>query len=345
MNAIAKILVPLDGSENAERIGNWVTGLAATLSADVSLVSVIDQDKIKLPNSTAEHGHPIPGAAGHFDRPGIENSSLFTGDTGMVGGAYGSAVSHAPAFGSQILDQVMAEASEYLARRANQMNLTQVRTETKTLVGDPAEEIVRYAREINADLIAMATHRGSSIARGVLGSVTDRVLHSAGIPVLAVHPLKLAESDGASAPPDTILVPLDGSERSASVVDLALNVATASEAEVVFTRVVNTQNFGFSQSDASFFNMTAGSSVHRHETEAYLEAFTEAALSVGVRARHVVLVGSAAVRLIEEVMSLPNPLIVMSTRGNSGIKRWVFGSVADKVVRSSGVPVIVMPPK
>ena len=80
---ISKILVPLDGSENAEKIGGWVSGLAQPLDAEVALVTIVDPDKIELPRSTAEHGHPIPGRPGQYDKPGIENAPM-AGSPSMV---------------------------------------------------------------------------------------------------------------------------------------------------------------------------------------------------------------------------------------------------------------------
>lgn len=53
--------------------------------------------------------------------------------------------------------------------------------------GRPAEEIISYARDIRADLIAMCTHGRSGIARWAYGSVADRVLHGAECPVLLVR--------------------------------------------------------------------------------------------------------------------------------------------------------------
>jgi nucleotide-binding universal stress UspA family protein len=345
---IKKILVPLDGSENAEKIGGWIAGLAEPLGAEVALVTVVDPDKIELPESTAEHGHPIPGRPGQYDRPGIERTGAM-GATGMVGGmaitpGHGGGVEHAPAFGTQILDSVMEQASQYLEREADRMNAAGVKSSFKALMGDPSEVIVDHAREIKADLIAMATHRGSGLARGILGSVTDRVLRSAGMPVMAVHPESLNAFSGTNGHPQTVLVPLDGSERSASIVDLALDIAKAVSAEVVFFRVVQYPYYGVTAIDASYYHTDYGISFQRQEAEAYLEPFKEKAKAMGLKARSLVVTGSPASRLLDEAKSLNRPLIVMSTRGASGIKRWVLGSVADKVVRSSGLPVLVVPP-
>lgn len=347
--SIKKILVPLDGSENAEKIGGWVAGLALPLGAEVVLVTIVNPDKIELPRSTAEHGHPIPGRAGQYDRPGIESTGALSGASGMVGGAtttpgHGGGVEHAPGFGTQVLDSVMEQASSYVEREADQMNAAGVKSSFKAVMGDPAEEIVNYAQKIDADLIAIATHRGSGIARGVLGSVTDRVIRTAGMPVMAVHPESLTAFSGSKGQPETVVVPLDGSDRSAGVVDLALEIAKAIGSEVVFFRVVQYPYYGVTAIDASYFDTGYAISQQRVDADAYLLQFKDRAEAMGLEARSVVVTGSPASRLLEEVKSLNRPLIVMSTRGESGIKRWVLGSVADKVIRSSGLPVMVVPP-
>jgi nucleotide-binding universal stress UspA family protein len=54
-------------------------------------------------------------------------------------------------------------------------------------MGDAAEEILRAAEEIKADLIAMSTHGRSGLRRLAFGSITDKVLRGAGVPVLTVR--------------------------------------------------------------------------------------------------------------------------------------------------------------
>ncbi len=346
--SIKKILVPLDGSENAERIGGWVAGLAVPLEAEVVLVTIVDPDKIQLPDSTAEHGHPIPGRPGQYDRPGIESTGALSGATGIVGGAtttpgHGGGVEHAPGFGTQILDSVMAQAKGYVEREADRMDAAGVKASAEAIMGDPAEQIVDYAEKIDADMIAMSTHRGSGLARGILGSVTDRVIRSSSVPVMAVHPENLSAFGGSLGQPETIVVPLDGSDRSASVAGLATDIALATGAEIVFFRVVQYPYYGVTAVDAAYFDTGYAVSQQRVEADEYLRSFADEAEKKGVSAKSVVVTGSPAGRLLEEAQSLSRPLIIMSTRGESGIRRWVLGSVTDKVVRSSGLPVLVVP--
>ncbi len=347
--AIKKILVPLDGSEHAEKIGGWLTGIARPLKAEVALVTVVDPDKIELPESTAEHGHPIPGRPGPHDRPGVETTGALAGASGIVGGAtttpgHGGGVEHSPAFGTQILDRVLQQAASYIERESDMLVAAGVASSHKALMGDPAEEIVRHAEEIGADLVAMATHRGSALARGVLGSVTDRVLHSTGIPVMAVHPEQIGAFSGDKAQPESVLVPLDGSKRSTGAIDIAMELAKAAGAEIVFMRVVRYPYYGMAGADAFVHSSEYGFSFQRREAEEALQEFVKKAGSAGLAARAVVGTGSPAGAILSQAESMSRPLIVMSTRGESGIKRWMLGSVTDKVVRSAGLPVVVVPP-
>jgi nucleotide-binding universal stress UspA family protein len=87
-----------------------------------------------------------------------------------------------------------------------------------------------------------------------------------------------------------------------------------------------------------------GAPAARDEIFRYLDKFVETAKSHGVTAHARALFGGPASRIIEESGAVEGALIVMSTRGASGFARWALGSIADKVVRSSGHPVLVVPP-
>jgi nucleotide-binding universal stress UspA family protein len=64
----------------------------------------------------------------------------------------------------------------------------------------------------------------------------------------------------------------------------------------------------------------------------------------GTPAKWKVLWGDAATEIVELARSTENNMVAMCTHGRSGVGRWVLGSVTDKVVRSSGDPVLVVRP-
>ena len=77
--------------------------------------------------------------------------------------------------------------------------------------GSPAEDIVGVADNQDCDLIAMSTHGRSALARGVLGSVTDKVVHSTNIPVLTMTYERAETYHDPKSALTRVLVPLDGS--------------------------------------------------------------------------------------------------------------------------------------
>jgi len=63
--------------------------------------------------------------------------------------------------------------------------------ETKVMIGEPAEEIVKFADEQGIDMIVMATHGRKGLDRTLMGSVADHVIKNATVPVLTVNPFRL----------------------------------------------------------------------------------------------------------------------------------------------------------
>ena len=76
---------------------------------------------------------------------------------------------------------------KYLDRIADKLKARNIKVNTIVKVGHAAEEIIKTAHEINADLIAMSTHGRSGLGRWAMGSITDKVLHESNIPILTVR--------------------------------------------------------------------------------------------------------------------------------------------------------------
>lgn len=80
-----------------------------------------------------------------------------------------------------------AAAKDYLDQVVNRIKLDGVKVRRQVVTGKPAESLADYATHNNADLIIIATHGRSGVSRWVWGSVADRILHSACVPVLMVR--------------------------------------------------------------------------------------------------------------------------------------------------------------
>jgi nucleotide-binding universal stress UspA family protein len=333
----SKILLPLDGSTNAEKISDWSEGLARSFDASITLLMVVDPEKVPRedfgsgPDRPVRRATPMDQPAGVSEKSGgiaIVDGVSMAGEGVRRTGSYG--------VGTQVVERATQDADKYVAGVASEFLSKGFSVNAMTTVGTPEVEILRIADEEDIELISMATHRGSSIARGILGSVTDRVLRSSIVPVLTVRPGTPA-GFGESGVPRALVVPLDGSAVSQQAIDPAIQIAKATGAEIVFMQAIR---------------QLVGSGIDYHydptpDVEAcldYLEQFANRAKEQGVNARSHVLIGSAAIKIIEEVQEFEGGLVVMSTHGSSGLPRWMVGSVADKVIRASRRPVLVIPP-
>jgi len=234
-------------------------------------------------------------------------------------------------------DQAMVDAKEsesYLTNVANKINETGVEANIEVVAGKPSEVIVKTAERLDVDIIAVATRRVSSLARSVLGSVTDTVLHNTATPVLIANPDALIVSESSPDVPASLIVPLDGSSLSERVIPTAVEFAKACGAEVVFLRVL--------QRAFSGSNDPATKELHKQCVE-YLDAHVKSATEQGAKARSVATSGVPAAEIMKQADEEEGSIVVMATHGYTGFRRAVLGSVCDTIVRSSRTPVLVLP--
>ena len=97
-----------------------------------------------------------------------------------------------------IVDQAVRSAEEYLSSLADEWQAKDIDAKWEVLHGVPAVAIIDFARTHKAFMIAMSTHGRSGLGRVVFGSVADRVMREAGIPVLLVRPSEKAGQRSAS---------------------------------------------------------------------------------------------------------------------------------------------------
>jgi nucleotide-binding universal stress UspA family protein/YHS domain-containing protein len=197
------------------------------------------------------------------------------------------------------------------------------------VVGNPEQEIVRCADQHGADLIAMSTHGRPELVRMLLGSVTDRVIRTSPVPVLVIHPPTM--SVGRVSPPAgrklRILAPLDGSTIAEEAARMAVSLLRPETIEVSLLTVVGTPE--------------------RETTVAreILDSTASVLSDRGVTVSTTVLEGEAANQIAALAAEDGYDLIVMSTHGHGMLTRTLVGSVTDRVVRTSEVPVLVIQPR
>ena len=156
-----RILIPLDGSKVGEAALAYVEELVSKLTPETEVEVTLFQIISSLT--------PI----------------LITGETRAC-----------IPYTKKEMEQIKKEAIDYLGEVGEGLRskgaVVRARVKTKMGISNAAEEIVKAANEINANLIAISTHGSSGLTRWPFGSVTDKVLRRANVPVLMVRALKRA---------------------------------------------------------------------------------------------------------------------------------------------------------
>jgi nucleotide-binding universal stress UspA family protein len=227
-----------------------------------------------------------------------------------------------------------------------------VRATCAVVRGAPGDMIGQRARDIGADLIVMTSHGRTGFSRTWLGSVADAVMRRSAIPVLMLRPEQGTTNRRTAAQRvERILVPLDGSGLAIGILPAAMKLARATHASIVLLRVVPVipvmTAYEPTVSVASMPIVPDKPATQQLADEANTELASVARrlhedTGVAVDAE-VAIAEQIAQAIVDRVAARDVDVVAMSTHGR-GASRWLFGSVADKVLRSSRVPVLLYRP-
>lgn len=286
---------------------------------------------VPLDGSTLAEG-ALPVARRLLGRPGDELILLrvavlndvpmpVMADYGMVWSDYAQA---APA-----PDEERQQASEYLDGVRGRPALADLNTRTIVLEGDRSQVIVEKAAEEEVDLIVMTSHGRTGLSRWVIGSVAERVLERGPCPVLLWR-----NGQSVSSGPQQILVTLDGSSLSETALEPALELAHRLGATITLLRV---------------WPHGAGDALNETDDPYLKEVIARhAEWGVPLRAACVEACGSGAANTALSILEFAKreavDLIAMSTHGRSGLQRWVYGSVSEKVLRGTDKALLMVRP-
>ena len=310
----SKVIVPLDGSDLSEQSLPYAELIAKSLDVPIELVQAYDI----LP----------PSLLGGSNRQGVV-SALEEG-------------SRARALVS------MENQRRRLEGDGLSVNLVAQR-------GPAADVIVAVAGADPTALVVMSTHGRGGISRWVMGSVTDKVLHTIPNPMLIVR----ANVLGPAAPESSlrsVVVPLDGSPLSELAIPHAISVAGALSAGITVLRITPSEDQYRTQLNLALPEMGTGTmpdfdmaspdeltADDAAEASDYLDDVRNR-MSIdhahGVATEHQVN-DNIAQTIIERASAQPS-LVAMTTHGRSGVGRMVLGSVTDRVIRHSNLPVLVI---
>jgi len=217
--------------------------------------------------------------------------------------------------------------------------------ESVVVAGDPNREIVDYARKEEVTLIAAVARGQSGAGLWPVGSTADKVIRETGKPVLVIR------AAASKAVPDQgilnrVLVPLDGSKLSEAILPYVEGlIAGASakakpKAEVTLFQVQEAAKYGLAEGGYKLPNLQALEASAR----SYLDGMGTGLRAKGVAVESQVSTGVRSVdqEILQFAHSSNANLIAMSTHGRSGFSKIFLGSMADRVLHSGDVPLLLV---
>ena len=313
---MSHVLVPLDGSEKDQRAIPAATAFADLVGGDLRLIRVLDMPM----DSLSPRARVMGGAdAAHEMRGDIERS---------VRG---------------IADRIIADTGRPVSAEVAEGF-------------DVAGVLVARVSEPGTELMVMATRAAGALGRAIRGSIADRVMRESPRPVVLVPP-GAEESRREQLELKRVLVPLDGSAFALAAVDELLGLRGGRDLDFVLLAAVTPAVVEVPRpylADALAYapipeqNIAADDRpTTRAVAEQHLNGVAERLRAQRVQVSQVRVVddADAAVAINRAVREEAADFVAMTTRGLSGLKRLVLGSVAERVIRGTTVPVLLVTPR
>ena len=221
-----------------------------------------------------------------------------------------------------------AAGKAYLKEVAARLAKKRIKADGELVHGDPAVAIVRVAEKTRAGLVAFTSHGRGGLSQWVFGSVAQKILRGCSRPLFVVRALE------DPAPVKRLLVPLDGAVGAEAILPHATAMARAYEVPVELLHV--SAETGVEADDSKLRSWIEREKKRMDARFAEIEKGDP-----DLEFARVCVEGDAASRILERVESGPASVIAMANHGRTGISRWIFGSVCEKILQAARCPVLV----
>jgi nucleotide-binding universal stress UspA family protein len=302
-----QILVPLDGSTRAEQALPVAARLARASGGSIVLLRVA-----KLPVD------------------------------------YGGGFTQAPLLTEQIIETELDEADNYIKTVATSDTLTGITIKTESMFGQPLQDILSVAEMRHVDLIVICSHGRTGLKRWALGSIALGLAHSSSVPLLVLREggLVTAFSRADVTRPLCAFVALDGSPFAETALVPAANLVTAlaapNEGVLHLTQVITDRSEEAQRGAKTYITGV---------TERLQQKLKGLNLSITWSLLRDADVAGAIVDMAEHGEGKAKAegfsgcdLIAMSTHGRGGMERLMLGSVTERVLHATRLPMLIVRP-
>ncbi len=231
------------------------------------------------------------------------------------------------------------EAELFLAETRSAL-AADIDVRTTVVCGDPVERVLELVRHNSDSLLVVPSRGRAGLSRAVFGSVSDQIVRLSPVPVVVTREdMRLPRHSLSS-----ILVPLDSSPLSERALPWAMSLARKTDARVTLVSVIDVNQVAAYAGIDRQPDLLAGlEDEARDLAREYLDEVVRRVRSQGIRATWEVRLGRPSDEIIRIAETTAADLVVMSTHGRGGIRRWAFGSITDDVLQRGSTPVMIIP--
>jgi nucleotide-binding universal stress UspA family protein len=254
---------------------------------------------------------------------------------------------------NQVIESEMIRATAYLKELAASPLLTGINTRIEVSFGLPAQYLVAAVQAHRIDLVVLCSHGRTGFTRWALGSVAHSLVHQSSVPVLVLQQRGAAAllSHLETARPLSVLVPLDGSPLAETVLIPAANLIAALAAPAQGAlRLVQVVKLFPESVEKGFMSELNEEALQYAKTylKAVVERLQETVIDLKLALTYSVELGTDVASILVDLAERGGEngcdLVAISTHGRSGLERWVIGSVTDRVMSTTRLPMLIVRP-
>lgn len=236
-------------------------------------------------------------------------------------------------------ETVKSERDAYLRQEVEILNIQGFSANFAVCPSFIAQATKGYITENNIDLVITSTRGKSGSQNWFTGGISRKLIHEIDIPILLVTAEECAND--ALPPIERVLVALDGSINSEQVLPYARAIALAFKCEIILISVPavpRVQNYRAAADVVETIRAKAVANMQK-----FLEAVARSLREDGLSVRTLVAGSMPARTIVETAESEDADMIMITSRGRGSLDYLMIGSVAQRIVENTEVPVFIVP--
>jgi len=236
-----------------------------------------------------------------------------------------------------------SEAEAYLKSVQNHLAEIDIDSEIKILEGNPAQQIIDFARNEDVELIIMSSHGSSGVSAWNINSTVQKVLLRAFMPVMIIRAYQEDYGSLTGLKYHRLFLPLDGSKRAECILPLAKSICSAQNSKVFLTHIIEEPRLPRQTPLGEDVKkiLTQLREINLKEASTYMTQLKEQFDPVNVE----IIVETSekpSIAMHNIIDREKIDLVMLSAHGYSGESRWPYGKIALSFIVYGTTPLLIV---